>query len=85
MRKNILMMPVGVDDFIEGPQRELDWHKVDDELHRHFDEQLGAIGAFLMGRVTHELMAGIWPDAWLPRNVAHAWSGKPAPGRLATM
>jgi hypothetical protein len=28
MRKVILMMPVSVDGFIEGPERELDWHKV---------------------------------------------------------
>ncbi len=36
---------------------------VDDELHRHFNEQLSAMGAFLNGRVTYELMAGFWPTA----------------------
>jgi dihydrofolate reductase len=36
---------------------------VDDELHRHFNEQLSAMGAFLDGRVTYELMAGFWPTA----------------------
>ena len=36
---------------------------VDDELHTHFNEQLGAMGAFLSGRVTHELMARFWPTA----------------------
>lgn len=44
MRKIILMMLVSLDGSIEGPQRDLDWHKVDDELHRHFNEQLGAMG-----------------------------------------
>ncbi|HCO03747.1 MAG TPA: deaminase, partial [Actinobacteria bacterium] len=63
MRKIVLMMSVSVDGFIEGPDRELDWHMVDDELHRHFNEQLGAMGAFLNGRVTYELMAGFWPTA----------------------
>jgi len=63
MRKIILMMSVSVDGFIEGPDRELDWQMVDDELHSHFNEQLGAMGAFLNGRVTHELMAGFWPTA----------------------
>ena len=58
MRKLIWMMSVSVDGFMEGPNRELDWHMVDDELHRHFNEQLGAMGAFLDGRVTYELMAG---------------------------
>lgn len=63
MRKIILMMSVSLDGFFEGPNRELDWQMVDDELHRHFNEQLGAMGAFLSGRVTFELMAGFWPTA----------------------
>src|SRR5256885_6022335 len=63
MRKIILMMSVSLDGFIEGPDREIDWHMVDDELHNHFNEQLSAMGAFLSGRVTYELMAGFWPTA----------------------
>ncbi|MCX4790194.1 MULTISPECIES: dihydrofolate reductase family protein [unclassified Streptomyces] len=63
MRKIILMMSVSLDGFIEGPDREIDWHLVDDELHRHFNEQLRAMGGFLDGRVTYELMAGFWPTA----------------------
>ncbi len=45
MRKIILMMPVSADGFMEGPERELGWHKADSELHRHFNEQLTAMGA----------------------------------------
>jgi dihydrofolate reductase len=63
IRKVILMMSVSLDGFMEGPNRELDWHMVDDELHSHFNEQLSAMGAFLSGRVTYELMAGFWPTA----------------------
>lgn len=63
MRKIVLMMSVSVDGFIEGPDRQIDWHMVDDELHRHFNERLRAMGAFLNGRVTYELMAGFWPTA----------------------
>ena len=63
MSRIVLMMSVSLDGFIEGPDREIDWQVVDDELHRHFNEQLGAMGAFLSGRVTHELMAGFWPTA----------------------
>jgi dihydrofolate reductase len=48
---------------MEGPDRQIDWHLVDDELHSHFNEQLRAMGAFLDGRVTYELMAGFWPTA----------------------
>lgn len=63
MRKIILMMSVSLDGYIEGPDRELDWHLVDDELHTHFNERLSAMGAILNGRVTYELMAGFWPTA----------------------
>ncbi|MFF8788133.1 dihydrofolate reductase family protein [Streptomyces sp. NPDC015125] len=63
MRKIILSMSVSLDGFIEGPERQIDWHQVDDELHRHFNEQLRQMGAFMNGRVTHELMAEFWPTA----------------------
>jgi len=63
MRKIILMMSVSLDGFFEGPNRELDWHLVDDEVHSDFNEQLGAMSTFLDGRVTYELMAGYWPTA----------------------
>jgi len=58
-----MMMSVSLDGFIEGPDREIDWPLVDDELHSHFNEELSAMGAFLNGRVTYELMAGFWPTA----------------------
>jgi len=57
------MLSVSLDGFFEGPNGELDWQLVDDELHEHFNEVLGAMGAFLSGRVTYELMAGFWPTA----------------------
>lgn len=63
MRKIIWAMSVSLDGFIEGPNRELDWHMVDNELHAYFNAQLGAMSAFLDGRVTHEMMAEFWPTA----------------------
>jgi dihydrofolate reductase len=63
MRKIILMMSVSLDGYIEGPNREIDWHMVDDELHTHFNNELRDMGAFLNGRVTYELMASFWPTA----------------------
>lgn len=63
MRKVILFVQVSLDGFFEGPKKEIDWHMVDDELHAHFIEELKAMGAFLSGRVTYELMAGFWPTA----------------------
>lgn len=63
MRKIILWMSVSLDGFFEGPKRELDWHLVDEELHRYFNRELTDMGAFLEGRVMHELMADYWPSA----------------------
>lgn len=57
------MMSVSLDGFFEGPNRELDWQLVDEELHVHFNEWLSGAGAFLDGRVSYELMAGFWPTA----------------------
>ncbi|MFI9648666.1 dihydrofolate reductase family protein [Streptomyces sp. NPDC052040] len=63
MRKIVLMMSMSLDGFIEGPNREIDWHLVDDELHQHFNDVLKKMGAFLSGRITYELMADFWPTA----------------------
>jgi dihydrofolate reductase len=63
MSKIVMMMSVSVDGYFAGPEGELDWHLVDDELHAHFNELLRGMAAFLGGRVTYELMAGFWPTA----------------------
>ncbi|MBB5873420.1 dihydrofolate reductase [Allocatelliglobosispora scoriae] len=63
MRKIILMMSISLDGFFEGPDHDLSWHLVDEELHTHFNERLAAMGAFFDGRVTYEGMAEFWPTA----------------------
>jgi dihydrofolate reductase len=59
----VLMLSVSLDGFFEGPNRELDWQIVDDELHRYFNDVLRDAGAFVSGRITYDLMAGFWPTA----------------------
>jgi dihydrofolate reductase len=63
MRRIVVSMSISLDGYIAGPNGELDWHLVDDELHTHFNEELSAMSAFLDGRVTYELMARFWPTA----------------------
>ena len=63
MRKIIMVMQVSLDGFFEGLDRDISWHMVDDELHRHMNEKLAPMGAFLEGRVTYELMEEYWPTA----------------------
>ena len=63
MRKIILWMSVSLDGYLEGPDRDIGWHVVDDELHAYFNDHLRTMGAFLSGRVTYELMEEFWPNA----------------------
>jgi len=63
MRKIVLSMSVSVDGFFEGPNREIDWHLVDEEVHSYVNRRLKKMGGFLEGRVSWELMAGFWPTA----------------------
>ncbi|MFJ4715821.1 dihydrofolate reductase family protein [Streptomyces sp. NPDC088785] len=63
MRKIVLMMSVSLDGYLEGPGREIGWHRVDTALHQHMNDVLAPMGGFLSGRVTHELMADYWPAA----------------------
>ena len=63
MRKIVFMMSVSLDGYFEGPDHDLGWQLISDELHSHFNEWLATAGAFLDGRVTYELMASHWPTA----------------------
>jgi dihydrofolate reductase len=63
MRKIVVWMGMSLDGYIEGPDHDISWHQVDDELHQHMNERLAAMGAFWEGRRTYELMADFWPTA----------------------
>lgn len=58
-----MMMSVSLDGYLEGPDADISWHQVDDELMAHMNEWLGAAGGFLEGRVTYQLMDDYWPTA----------------------
>jgi dihydrofolate reductase len=63
MRKIVVHMSVSVDGYFEGPDREIDWHLVDDEVHAYVNDGLRTMSAFLQGRLTYELMEEFWPTA----------------------
>jgi dihydrofolate reductase len=56
MRKVIYEIMASLDGFIEGPNRELDWAIIDEELHRYFNDHERAVGAHLYGRRMYETM-----------------------------
>ncbi|WP_020136850.1 dihydrofolate reductase family protein [Streptomyces sp. 351MFTsu5.1] len=63
MRKIVLMMSVSLDGYFEGPDHDISWHLVDEELHQHMNDVSRRMGGDLCGRVTFELMDGYWPTA----------------------
>ena len=54
---------VTLDGFFEGPNKELDWHIVDEEFKEYAIDLLSKVDALLFGRVTYQLMADYWPAA----------------------
>ena len=63
MRKIVVQMMLSLDGYFEGPDHDLSWHLVDEELHAHFNENLATMSALVEGRVTYELMEAVWPTA----------------------
>lgn len=61
MRKIIFQMMVSLDGYFEGPDHELDWHRVDGEFNDYARDLLDSVDTLLFGRVTYQLMAGYWP------------------------
>lgn len=62
MRKIIYSMLVSLDGFIEGPNRELDWHVIDEEFHTFVNEQMREFDTSLYGRRLYEVMS-YWETA----------------------
>ncbi len=58
MRKLIMFNLITLDGFFEGPNREIDWHRVDNEFNDYSIEQLNLVDTILFGRVTYQMMAG---------------------------
>lgn len=56
-------MMVSLDGFIEGPNRELDWHVTGKEFEQYCDDMLDSIDLVLLGRISYEMMIGYWPAA----------------------
>jgi dihydrofolate reductase len=77
MKKVIFQMSVSIDGYVEGPNREIDWHVVDDEFNAYAVETLRATDVLIMGRRTYELMAGYWPTAPGNDPVAKEMNGTP--------
>lgn len=63
MRKTTIFNMMSLDGLFEGENRDISWHKVDEEFNQFAIEQLESAGGLIFGRLTYELMAGYWPTA----------------------
>ncbi len=77
MRKVISFMHVSLDGFTTGPNGELEWAIVDEELNPYVDPLFRNVDTALYGRVTYLGMQSYWPTVLTdpeasPRDLAHA-------------
>lgn len=63
MRKIISFMHVSLDGFVAGPNGEMNWIKVDQEIFDHVGKRINQGDTSLYGRVTYQMMEGYWPTA----------------------
>jgi dihydrofolate reductase len=63
MRRLALFMHVSLDGFVAGPNGEMDWIKVDDQMFEYAGQRTNESDTALYGRVTYQMMEGYWPTA----------------------
>ncbi|MEO5910514.1 MAG: dihydrofolate reductase family protein [Pelobium sp.] len=63
MRKIISFMHISLDGFVAGPNGEMDWIKVDEELFDHVGNRIIETDMALYGRITYQMMENYWPTA----------------------
>ncbi len=63
MRKLVLLMHTSLDGFVAGPNGEMDWIYVDDEMFNIAGERTNEADTALYGRITYQMMESYWPTA----------------------
>lgn len=61
MRKIISFMHISLDGFVAGPNGEMNWIKVDEEIFDFVGKRISQGDTSLYGRVTYEMMENYWP------------------------
>ncbi len=62
-RKLIYNIMISLDGYMEGPNEDLSWPVIDEELHTFVNRQEEGIGLWLYGRRMYALMEAFWPAA----------------------
>lgn len=83
MRKLIYSIMISLDGFFEGPDHNLDWPLIDEELHTFANNRQNEIDTYLFGRRMYEVMR-YWETAEenlespdYEREFARVWKGIP--------
>ena len=63
MRKLISFMHISLDGFVAGPNGELNWVKVDEEIFDFVGNRISEGDTAIYGRVTYQMMENYWPTA----------------------
>jgi dihydrofolate reductase len=63
MRKLIFFMHTSLDGFVAGPNGEMNWIHVDEEIFDFVPTLTEKADTALYGRVTYEMMQSYWPNA----------------------
>jgi len=63
MRKIISFMHISLDGFVAGPNGEMDWITINEEIFDHVGKRISKGDAALYGRVTYQMMENYWPTA----------------------
>src|ERR1043165_4423197 len=63
MRKIISLMHISLDGFVAGPNGEMNWIKVDEEIFDNVGKRISEGDTALYGRVTYQMMEDYWPTA----------------------
>ena len=56
-------MHLSLDGFVAGPNGEMDWIKVDEEIFNFVGKRISKGDTALYGRVTYQMMENYWPTA----------------------
>lgn len=56
-------MHLSLDGFVAGPNGEMNWIKVDEDIFTHVGKRIAATDTALYGRTTFQMMENYWPTA----------------------
>ena len=73
MRKIILDLAVSLDGFIEGPNGEIDWCNMDEDMD--FEGFLSTIDTIFYGRVSYDAWGNFHPDEKASETEKKLWKG----------